>query len=68
MLEFECVAKAQDTDIAVYVFYDPDRGHTVYASHTGTLVVVEKDRSHSGKVRAAGFTLEDNSCSGCDGC
>lgn len=68
MLEFERVVKATDSDVAVYVFCDSERGHIVYTSHTGTMVVVEKEKSQNGKVRAAGFSIEESSCAGCDGC
>lgn len=68
MLGFECVVKASDNDVAVYVFTDPEKGHTVYLSHTGMMSVVEAEQKKSARVKAAGFAIADSSCSSCNGC
>ena len=45
MLEFERAVQAPDEKAAVYVFVDKEKGHTVYVSHTGSMTVVEQDKS-----------------------
>lgn len=66
MLEFAKAVKVPDSDAAVYVFSDAEKGHIVYLSHTGAMTVVEKEKSS--KVRAAGFMVGTDECSGCSGC
>jgi hypothetical protein len=66
MLELDRVVKGPDSEAAIYVFTDTEKGHTVYMSHTGVMTVIEKEGS--GKVRAAGFMLGSDECSSCSGC
>lgn len=66
MLELERVVRVPDSEAAIYVFTDIEKGHTVYMSHTGVMTVLEKEKSS--KVRAAGFMLGADECSSCSGC
>ncbi len=68
MLIFEREVKAADSNVAVYVFTDPEKGHTVYLSHPGMLSVVEADRASGARIRAAGFAISGSDCSSCNGC
>ncbi len=69
MLEFERTVTVPGGEAAVNVFADKEKGHVVYLSHTGTLVVVDDGKVRDGRTRAAGFTIaSSSSCSGCDGC
>lgn len=68
MLEFERTVKAPDSNVAVHVFIDPEKGHTVYLSHTGMITVIEQEKSKSSKVRAVGFATVGSDCSSCNGC
>jgi len=68
MLIFEREVKVPDSNVAVYVFADTEKGHTVYLSHTGMISVVEADRANGAKVRAAGFAISGSDCSNCNGC
>ncbi len=68
MLEFERTVTVPGGEAAVNVFADKEKGHVVYLSHTGTMVVVEDGKARDGRTRAAGFTMAGSSCSSCDGC
>jgi hypothetical protein len=68
MLRFEEKIAATDSDAAVYVFFDKEKGHTVYLSHTGMLTVVEDDKPKNKSARAVGFSAGGSDCSSCDGC
>ncbi len=68
MLEFERTVPVPGGDAAVNVFVDEEKGHVVYLSHTGTLVVVDEGKVRDGRTRAAGFVVADSGCQGCDGC
>ena len=68
MLEFERTVSAPDGDTAVTVFVDKEKGHVVYISNTGKMVVVDNDKTRKGTTRAAGFAVGDGGCSGCEGC
>ncbi|MDT8900793.1 hypothetical protein [Anaeroselena agilis] len=69
MLEFERTVTVPGGDAAVNVFADKEKGHVVYLSHAGTMVVVDDVKVRDGRTRAAGFTIAASSgCGGCDGC
>lgn len=68
MLEFEEIAATPDGSAKVNVFVDKDKGHVVYISHTGTMVVVDNNKTKDGRTRAAGFAMAADGCSSCDGC
>ena len=70
MLEFITSVMVPGNDkVAVNVFCDKEKGHTIYLSHTGALVVVETDRAKgSQQIKAAGFSVAADSCNSCDGC
>ncbi len=68
MLEFERTVTAPGGDAAVNVFTDTEKGHVVYLSHTGTMVVVDNAKVKDGRTRAAGFMVASSSCGSCDGC
>lgn len=67
MLNFAKAVQADNLEVAVYVFVDAEKGHTVYVSHNGSMTVVEDDKKTKGTQRAAGF-LVNNDCSDCNGC
>ncbi len=68
MLEFERNVASPGGDVAVTVFVDKEKGHVVYISNTGKMVVVDSDKVRKGATRAAGFAVGDGGCSGCEGC
>jgi hypothetical protein len=68
VLEFERTVSAPDGGPAVSVFVDKDKGHVVYLANTGTMVVMDSDKTGRGATRAAGFAVGDKSCGGCEGC
>lgn len=69
MLEFERTVSVPDGSGAVNVFVDKEKGHVVYLSNTGNMVVIDNDKSKSARTRAAGFAVGgDSGCGGCDGC
>ena len=68
MLEYEQTAVTPDGSAKVNVFVDKDKGHVVYVSHEGTMVVVENNKTKDGRTRAAGFAIGADGCGGCDGC
>jgi len=67
MLTFERLVKAADSDHGIYVFVDEEKGHTVYYVPSGSVSVIEAEKSSKGKDRVAGF-LADNNCANCSGC
>ena len=70
MLEYKASVKVPGDDkAAVNVFCDDEKGHTIYLSHSGTMVVVENDKSKNNqKTKAAGFSVAADTCNSCNGC
>jgi hypothetical protein len=68
LLIFERVATVPDSDVALYVFIDSEKGHTVYLANTGTMNVVDQAKSRNSSARAAGFMSDDHNCIDCNGC
>lgn len=69
MLEFDRTVAVPEGDAAVNVFVDKEKGHVVYLSHTGALVVMDSDKVKNARTRAAGFAIGDSGgCGGCNGC
>jgi len=68
LLIFERVVTVPDSEVALYVFTDSEKGHTVYLSHTGTMNVLDQTKSKTGNIRAAGFMAGDQNCTDCNGC
>lgn len=67
VLEFERTVSAPE-GTAVTVFVDKEKGHVVYISNTGKMVVMDNDKARKGATRAAGFAAGDGGCGGCEGC
>ncbi len=67
MLEFLKSVKADDGTVSVSVFTDAEKGHTVYVTHTGAIVIAESEKKGT-KTRAAGFAIGVDNCTGCEGC
>lgn len=68
MLEFEKTAAAPEGGATVHVFVDKDKGHVVYLSHTGNIMVVDNNKVKDNRTRAAGFAVAADGCGSCDGC
>lgn len=68
MLEFERTVSVPEGNATVNVFVDREKGHVVYLSNTGTIVVVDNDKNKTARTRAAGFAVGESGCVGCEGC
>jgi hypothetical protein len=68
LLIFERVVTVPDSDVALYVFTDSEKGHTIYLSNTTNMSVVDEVKNKLGNPRAAGFMAGDHECSDCNGC